>query len=405
MTPRYADRMRHLRASEIREILKLTARPEVISFAGGLPAAESFPVADIAAAAAACLAEEGPTALQYSTTEGDPELRRLLAQRMSDRRGMTVAAKDVLITTGSQQGLDLTAKVFLDRGAAVLCESPTYLAALNAFRVFEPRIEAVTTDDDGMLPEALAAALEQVPEVRVVYVIPDSQNPSGRTWTVDRRRTVAEIAAAAGAVVVEDSPYAEVRFEGEPLPAIAALAPPEAAVVHLGTLSKVFCPGMRLGWATAPAQLLERYVLVKQSADLHTPTLTQRIAARYLADHDLDANIARVNRLYRERRDAMLASLSECFPDDARWTRPAGGLFLWVELPAGVDAVSLLQRALERDVAFVPGASFFPEPGHDNTMRLNFSAMPPERIRVGVRRLAEALEEELAARHAVGAAG
>jgi len=393
MEIRFADRMQHLRASDIREILKLTARPEVISFAGGLPAAESFPVEDIAAAVHACCNEDGASVLQYSTTEGDPELRAAIATRMNRLRGTDVTPDRILITSGAQQGLDLSAKLFLDRGSTVLCESPTYLAALNAFKVFEPRLVAVPTDDDGMRPEALAHALRTEPDVRLVYVIPDSQNPSGRTWTLERRHALVELAADAGVVVVEDSPYGEIRFDGAPLPAVASLADGRGAVVYLGTFSKVFCPGMRLGWVAGPASVVQRYVLLKQSADLHTSTLSQRIAARYLASNDLDANVARVIEIYRERRDAMLEALDEHFPDDAAWTRPQGGLFVWVELPPSVDARRLLERALERDVAFVPGAAFFPEPGHDNTMRLNFSAMPPDRIREGVHRLAAVLDE------------
>ncbi len=354
---------------------------------------ESFPVEEIAEAVHACCNEDGASVLQYSTTEGDPELRSAIANRMNRLRGTAVTPDRILITSGAQQGLDLSAKLFLDRGSTVLCESPTYLAALNAFKVFEPRLVAVPTDDDGMRPEALAHALETEPDVRLVYVIPDSQNPSGRTWTLERRRTLIELAADAGVVVIEDSPYGEIRFDGAPLPAVAALADGRGAVVYLGTFSKVFCPGMRLGWVAGPSAVVQRYVLLKQSADLHTSTLSQRIAARYLNSHDLDANVARVIEIYRERRDAMLEALDAHFPDDATWTRPQGGLFVWVELPPDLDARRLLERALERDVAFVPGAAFFPEPGHDNTMRLNFSAMPPDRIREGVRRLAAVLDE------------
>ncbi len=389
----YADRMRDLRTSEIREILKLTARPEVISFAGGLPAAESFPLDDIARAAREVLHEDGAAAVQYSTTEGDPELRASLAARMNRLRGTRFAADEVLVTSGSQQGLDLTAKLFLQPGTTLLCESPTYLAALNAFRVFGPSIVAVPTDDGGMVPDALERALATEREVRVIYVVPDSQNPSGRTWTLERRRALVRLAAAAGVAVVEDSPYGEIRFDGAPLPAVASLAGPAAPVVYLGTLSKVFCPGLRLGWVAAPRPVLERYVLLKQSADLHTSTLTQRIAARYLRTHDLDRNVARVVAIYRERRDAMLEALERELPSGIGWTRPDGGLFIWVELPRGVDSREVLRAALARDVAFVPGGSFFPEPGHDNTMRLNFSAMPPARIREGVRRLAAVLVE------------
>lgn len=379
----------------LRDLLAISERHDVISLSIGLPAPELLPARRLAQIFDRLVTEVGGVPLLHCPTEGHSPLRASIATWLMSR-GIDCGPEEVIVLSGSQQGLDLIARLLLEPGDEVVVEEPTYLAALNAFRVFEPHIEAVATDDDGMLPAALAAALERDRSVRVVYVIPDSQNPSGRTWSVARRRELAELAAAADVVVVEDSPYAEISFDTPPLPAVAALAPADTAVVHLGTLSKIFCPGMRLGWVTAPAPILERYVLVKQSADLHTPTLTQRIAARYLQRHDIDRNIARINDLYRERRDTMLAALERCLPPGSRWTRPAGGLFLWVELPAGVDAARLLERALERNVAFVPGASFFPDPGHDNTMRLNFSAMPPERIRIGVERLAEALEEELA---------
>ncbi len=394
MAVRFAERMNEMKASEIREILKLTQRPEVISFAGGLPAPETFPAEELAAVTNRVLAESGAHALQYSTTEGYPPLRRWVAGHMNATLGTMVNADDVLITSGSQQGLDLTGKVFLDDGDVVLCESPTYLGAINALRAYRPRFIEVPTDDDGMIPGELDAILDREPRVKLVYVIPDFQNPTGRTWSLARRHALIEIARRRQIPVVEDCPYAEVRFEGVPLPAIKSLDE-SGLVVFLGTFSKIFCPGMRIGWVAAARPLLEKYVLAKQGADLQTATLAQMQVARYLQDYDLGANIERACAIYGARRRTMIRALEREMPDGVRFTRPAGGLFLWVELPEGVDARELLLACIERNVAFVPGGPFFPNRGHENTMRLNFSNMPPDRIEEGVRRLGAVLREFL----------
>ncbi len=394
MAVRFAQRMNEMKASEIREILKLTQRPEVISFAGGLPAPETFPTEELAAVTARVLAESGAHALQYSTTEGYPPLRRWIAAHMNATLGTATAADDILITSGSQQGLDLTGKVLLDDGDVVLCESPTYLGAINALRAYRPRFIEVPTDDDGMIPGELDAILDHEPRAKVIYVIPDFQNPTGRTWSLARRHALIETARRRQIPVVEDCPYAEVRFEGVPLPAIKSLDE-DGLVVFLGTFSKIFCPGMRIGWVAAARPLLEKYVLAKQGADLQTATLAQMQVARYLQDYDLAANIERACALYGARRGTMIGALEREMPDGVRFTRPAGGLFLWVELPEGVDARELLLACIERNVAFVPGGPFFPNRGHENTMRLNFSNMPPARIEEGVRRLAAVLREFL----------
>lgn len=390
-----ARRMEVVRASDIRELLKLTARPQVISFAGGLPAAELFPAAEIAEAARRVLLEHGARALQYSTTEGHPPLRAFVAERMNRLWGTDYGSDEVMITTGSQQALDLVGKLLLDDGDEVLCESPTYLGAISAWNVFRPRWVEVPTDDEGMDVAALARLLDSCRRPKLIYVIPNFQNPSGRTWSLSRRRRLAALAAERGVPVVEDNPYGEIRFEGEHLPAIASL-PGAGTVISLGTFSKVFCPGMRLAWVAAERELLARLVVLKQGADLHTSTLDQMILAEYLASHDLDANIRRVAAAYRERRRAMTGALERELPEGARYSRPKGGLFLWVELPEVVDARDLLPRALDHDVAFVPGDSFFPNSARRNTMRLNFSAMPPERIEEGVRRLGRLVREAVA---------
>lgn len=390
MSIRLARRMTEVKASDVRELLKVTAHPEVISLAGGLPAPELFPAAELAREAERLLLEEGDRALQYSTTEGHPPLRTWIAAHMSSAWGAALTADEILVTTGSQQGLDLTGKLFLDEGDLVLCESPTYLAALQAFQVFGPRCLGVPTDDDGLDLEALERQLDRE-RPKFVYVIPNAQNPSGRTWSVERRRDFVELITRHEIPVVEDAAYGDVIFDGAIPPALKAFDT-RGLVVTLGTFSKILCPGLRLGWVAASPALREKYVILKQSTDLHTPTLTQMLAARWLQSADFGANLARIRALYRERRDVMVAALESELPE-LRFTRPAGGLFVWLQLPEGVDARELLRRCLARQVAFVPGGSFFAGDPQLNTARLNFSNMPPERIREGIRRLAAALRE------------
>jgi 2-aminoadipate transaminase len=387
---RLAGRMQDLRASDIREILKVTQQPDVISFAGGLPASELLPAAEMAALAGKVLVEDGVRALQYAPTEGLEVLRGLIADRLQGLWGLQRSKDEVLIVSGSQQALDLTGKVFLDEGDIVLCESPTYLGAIGAFRAYRPSFVEVPTDDDGMIPAELESRLNSLDRVKLIYVVPDFQNPSGRRWSVERRRRLAELAGRFNVPVIEDAPYAELCFEGEPMPPVAALGD-GCTVVYLGTASKILSPGMRLGWVVADNDLIRRYVLAKQGTDLHTSSLIQLLAARFMLENDLEAHIARIRQVYRARRDAMLAALDEHFPDNVRYTRPSGGLFLWVELPQGLDARELLEHALEERVAFVPGECFFPAGHHENTLRLNFSAMPKDRIEEGIRRLGSVL--------------
>ena len=396
MPRKLASRMQFLKASEIRELLKLTQKPEVISFAGGLPAPELFPAQEMAEVTRRILETEGCKVLQYSTTEGDPVLRQLIAERMNAWQGTRVTADQVMITSGSQQGLDLSGKLFLDEGDVVLCESPTYLGAINAFRAYGPRFVEVPTDDAGMVPEALESALTAHPRARFIYAIPDFQNPSGRTWTLARRQALLELAGRFDVPVIEDSPYAELRFEGEPLPALMSLDTQDL-VVFLGTFSKTFCPGLRCAWLAAPADLFMRYVMVKQGADLHTSTLVQRQVATYMQLYGLDDNVRRVIDVYRERRDLMVGVLERELPPQVTFTRPQGGLFLWVTFPPQVNSRELLAACLQQNVAFVPGGAFYPDSGHENTARLNFSCMPPERIEAGSRRFCAAVREFLGA--------
>ncbi len=394
MTTRFSRRMEALKASEIREILKVTQRPEVISFAGGLPAPELFPVERLAAATQKVFEEDGTRALQYSTTEGHAPLRRKIAERMRTSWGATVSPDQVLVTSGSQQGLDLTGKLLLDEGDVVLCESPTYLGAISAWNVVRPRWVEVETDDHGMVIADLEAKLRQFPNAKAAYVIPSFQNPSGRTWSLERRERFMEVVATSGLYVVEDNPYGELRFEGAALPSLKSLDR-SGRVLALGTFSKVFCPGLRIAWVAAENPVYEKLVILKQGADLQTSTLGQLQVNRYLDENDLDADIAKIVPVYRERRDAMLAALDAEMPEGIRYTRPSGGLFLWMTLPANLNARTLLDECVRQNVAFVPGGAFFPNGGHENTLRLNYSNMPIERIREGVRRLASAVAKEM----------
>jgi len=384
--------MSRLQASDIRELLKVTAHPDIISFAGGLPTPELFPVEELRLISDEILASEGARVLQYSTTEGDPTLRAAIAQRMREKRWTPVEPDQIQITSGSQQGLDLTGKLFLDPGDVVLCESPTYLGALQAFAAYEPRFVEVATDDDGMLLDDLEQRLASLDRVKLLYVVPDFQNPSGRCWALERRRGLLELARRFDVVVVEDCPYGELRFAGEPIPPLKAFDE-DQRVVYLGTFSKVLCPGLRIGWLAASRGLVARYVLAKQGTDLHTSTLSQRQIACYLRRYDLDAAIQRLRDTYRLRRDVMVRTLDRVIPPGVRFTRPDGGLFLWLELPEGLNGSVLLERCLAAQVALVPGGAFFPSGGHENTARLCFATMTSERIIEGVRRIGRVLEE------------
>jgi 2-aminoadipate transaminase len=369
----------------------------VISFAGGLPAPEFFPSREIAEVACRVLEREGTRALQYSTTEGHAPLRSQIAGRMNATWGTTLSPDEIVITTGSQQGLDLVGKVFLDRDDVVLCESPTYLGAVMSFNTFRPRWIEVPTDTDGMDMQVLANALERERNVKLVYVVPNFQNPSGRTWSLQRRMDLLSLAVRHDVPIVEDNPYGELRFAGEPVSAIQSMDT-TGLVVSLGTLSKIFCPGLRLGWIAARRRFLDKLIIVKQGADLHSSTFDQMVASEYLSTYDIDANIRRILIAYRSRRDVMVKALELEMPPGVTFSRPHGGLFLWVELPEVIDARELLPRCLKRDVAFVPGGSFFPAHNRENTLRLNFSNMPEDRIVEGVRRLAAAIREMLAER-------
>ncbi len=393
MVLKYAERMEHIKASEIRELLKLTARPEIISFAGGLPAPELFPLEEMKSISVRVLDLMGQEALQYSTTEGYQPLRQKIAERMN-KVGIKADPEHILITSGSQQGLDFSGKVFLNPGDIVFVESPSYLGALNAFKAYQCEFVEIPTDDHGMDMAFLEKALQDYPTGRMIYVIPDFQNPSGRTWSLERREKLIELANRFNLPIIEDNPYGELRFEGEFLPSIKSLDT-EDRVIFLGTFSKTFCPGLRIGWVYACDEVLNKFITVKQGADLQTNSMSQRELNLYLETYDLDKHVDRIRQVYHRRRDLMLTTMKEEFPESVKFTSPEGGLFTWCVLPDHMNARDLMVKALEKNVAFVPGGSFFPNGGHENTMRMNYSNMPEDKIVEGIRRLGAVIRKEL----------
>ncbi|HEY8209269.1 MAG TPA: PLP-dependent aminotransferase family protein [Myxococcaceae bacterium] len=385
-----ASRIRGLQPSAVREILKVAERPEVISFAGGLPAPELFPVTQISKAVQEVLATQGAPSLQYGVTEGHAPLREWIAARLR-AQGTPSSVEQILITTGSQQGIDLVAKLFLDPGDVVAVEAPTYVAAIQAFSAYEAAFAEVPGDERGMNMDALEDLLRQRP-VKLIYVVPDFQNPRGTTLEGSRRKRLVELAARHNAFILEDDPYGELRFRGVHEPALSSLEADR--VIRLGTFSKTLAPGLRVGWLHAAVPVTQRLAIAKQSSDLHTPTLTQRAVAHLLETFDYDGHLATIRRSYGERCDAMLEALAREVGDRARWTHPDGGLFVWLELPAGITDLAFFRRAIARNVAVVPGSAFFVThslPGRDRFVRLNFSNQTLARIAQGVRRMKAAM--------------
>ena len=392
MEYKFASRMERMKASEIRELLKLTARPEIISFAGGLPAPELFPVKEIAQVSHDLVEKEGQKLLQYATTEGRPTLREKIAKRMTEKYGTPVDMNDILITTGSQQCLDFAGKLFLDPGDVVLCESPSYLGALNAFNAYQPVFKEVPTDGEGIIPEELDKILASTPKCKFIYVIPDFQNPTGICWSLERRKKFIEVINKYDLPVFEDNPYGELRYRGESFPTLKSMDT-KGLVSFLGTFSKIFCPGLRLGWIAGPHAIVEKFVMIKQSADLHTSNFDQGVADAYMDAYDLDAHVKEIVALYGHRRDLILKTMEEEFPEGVEFTRPDGGLFLWVTVPEGVSARKVFDKCIEQKVAAVIGDAFYPNDKTDRSMRVNYSCMPDDKIVEGVKRMAKAIKE------------
>ncbi len=393
----YASRTRHLRPSAIREILKVTAAPDIISFAGGLPAAEFFPVKAIADVAADVLSTDGPAALQYGVTEGYAPLRELLCQRLSASLHMKLSADDLLVLHGSQQGLDLLAKVLLNPGDLVLVENPSYLGALQVFRGYEAEVIGVSCDDEGIDPDALRRMLQNAPKrPKFLYVMPNFQNPTGRSFSLSRREAVARIAQEFGLPIVEDDPYGELRYSGTALPSILSLISAEHGV-YLGSASKILAPGLRVAWMVCRDQTLrERITAAKQAADLQTNSYSQRIVAAFLNKNDaMAAHIARLCTEYKARRDTMLGLLGQVLPAGCTWTKPEGGMFVWGTMPRETDTIKLFPLCAAEKVAFVPGEPFWPSGDVHNTLRLNFSHASVERITIGIGRFGQVLQQAM----------
>jgi len=395
---RYANRTQRMGSSIIRELLKWTEQPDIISFAGGLPAPEVFPVKQFKEACNTVLDEFGAQALQYSTTEGYRPLREMIA-RHATRFGIDITPDNILITSGSQQALDFIGRVFINQGDHIVCESPTYLGALQAWNAYGAQYISVPSDENGMIVDELEKALRVGP--KFIYVLPNFQNPAGSTLNLERRKMLVELADRYGVPIIEDDPYGQLRYEGEHLPAVVTLDSQfrgddgtyTGNVIYLSTFSKILAPGIRLAWVVAPQEVIRKLVMAKQAADLHTATFNQIVAFEVGKGGFLDEHVKFIRATYKERRDIMLETMDEVFPSEVRWTHPQGGMFLWGILPKGMDAAEVLKVAIEKKVAFVPGGSFHPNGGGENTMRLNFSFSSPEIIREGITRLALLLRE------------
>jgi len=386
--------MNLLTGSEIRELLKLTAQPDIISFAGGMPAPELFPVEELKRIGVSVMEESGRIALQYSTTEGFPPLRKHIADRMFAKNKIKTDSDHILMTSGSQMGLDFSARVFLNKGDIVLLESPSYLGAVNAFKASEAKFIEVPTDENGMIIKELEKILEKEDRVKMIYVIPDFQNPSGRTWTLERRQEFMETVNKYEIPVIEDNPYGELRFEKEFVPALKALDT-KGLVVYLGTFSKILVPGYRLGWVCAKPEILQKYNFMEQASSLQASTISQMEVSKFMDIYNLDDHIAKIKKVYKQRRDIMLKTMDEEFTEEVRYTRPEGGLFTWVILPEYINAKEMALECLEQKVAYVPGGSFFPNGGHENTFRLNYSCMPEDKIVEGIKRIAAVIKKNL----------
>jgi 2-aminoadipate transaminase len=373
----------------VREILKVTEKPEIISFAGGLPAPEFFPKAQMAEAFSRAILEDGEKALQYSTTEGYAPLRQWIAARMQSK-GIRAEADNILITSGSQQGLDLLAKVLVNTGDKVLVERPTYLAALQTFSLFEVNFVTVASDDEGMDIDDAERKLRENPDIKAIYLVANFQNPSGTTLGAERRQRLMALASQYGVRILEDDPYGELRYRGETIAPIKSLDE-EGLVTYISTFSKTITPGLRIAWLVAEPKIYAKLSIAKQATDLHTNTVSQFAVYRYLTEHNADEHIIKLCDVYGERCRVMLDSLAKYFPADVRWTKPEGGMFLWVELPPHLNTAKMLPEAINAKVAFVPGAPFFANERPQNFMRLNFSNQTPERIEIGIQKLAEVI--------------
>lgn len=386
---KFSERAEQLQSSVIREILKITQRPEVISFAGGLPSPDTFPVERMRAAFDKVLLENGTTALQYGPTDGYGPLRSFIADSLSTSES-TILPEQIMMVSGSQQALDLVGKVLIDKGSKVMVETPSYLGALQAFSVYQPNIVSVEMDEHGLVPASVAA---NGAGARLLYALPNFQNPTGRTLSVERRFELVEICARLGVPLIEDNPYGDLCYRGEPLPKLLNMNP--GGVIYMGSFSKVLTPGIRLGYVVAPIPLIRKLEQAKQASDLHTSTLTQMAVYEVIKDGFLSEHIPTIRSFYSGQCDVMLAAMTKHFPPSVTWTRPEGGMFIWVTLPAHIDSKKLLDAALEQNVAFVPGGPFYASNPETNTLRLSFVTVSPERINEGIEKLGHLIKAML----------
>lgn len=387
-----------MKRSAIRELLKLTEKPEVISFAGGLPSPESFPINELKGILNEMMETEGALALQYGATEGDTLLRDLLIKRYKEQEGLDIPKEELIVVTASQQGLDLVAKVFINRGDIIIAGLPSYLGALSAFNSYGAQMIGVELDNEGMRADLLEETMKKLTsenkKPKFIYTIPDFQNPAGVTMSLQRRKDILAIAKKYDLIILEDSPYRELRYDGETLPTLLALDD-EKRVINLGTFSKIFAPGFRIGWVVANATIIDKIVVAKQATDLCTPAFTQRLAARYIQKGLLEPKIEFIRNMYRVKRDGMHNTLLESMPEEIKWVKPDGGLFLFLTCPEKVDCNAMFAKALEQNVAYVSGNSFFCNGKGGNTMRLNFSYCSLDKNVEGIKRLAKVLKAEL----------
>lgn len=386
----FSDRISDVPKSFIREILKVAVDKSVISFAGGLPNRDLFPVEEIQRATNRVFEEHGRDALQYSTSEGYPPLREWISDRYASKGQGRIGPDDILILSGSQQGLDILGKTLLNEGDHLAIERPGYLGAIQAFSIYRSTFHQILLDDEGPDIGVLSDTLERYP-VKLFYTVPNFQNPSGTTYSQQRRRETADLIQESDTILIEDDPYGELRFRGTPAESFKTLAPENT--VLLGSFSKIIAPGFRIGWIVARSDIREKLLVAKQASDLHTNYLGQRIVHQYLVDNDIDSHISKIRTSYGRQREAMVQSIERFFPEDIGYTEPEGGMFLWVKLPSGMSAMKLFDAALAKKVAFVPGEPFYPDNPEINTLRLNFSSVDEETIREGIKRLGRAIEE------------
>ncbi len=388
-----SNRAEKMKSSVIRELLKLTQKPGVISFAGGLPSEEVFPILDIKEAADRMLIENGRQALQYGTTEGYQPLREYLSTWMKKNKGINCTPDEIMITSGSQQGLDLTGRVFINEGDNIFASSPTYLGAIQAFNAYHPNWVTLPSDENGMLVDELDEVIGKT-NPKFIYQVPTFQNPDGRTMPVDRREKLMEAAVKHNVPIIEDDPYSSLVYTGTTPPPLKSMN--SDYVVYMSTFSKMVCPGFRVAWIAAPKEILDKYIKMKQGCDLNTSTLAQYLLYEYIKDGKMDAHVEKMKEVYGSRMRKMKECIGKYFPEETKVTNPTGGMFFWVELPKSIDTTELLPIAVKKDVAFVPGAAFHPDGTGQNTMRLNFSKSNEEEIEEGFKRLGKVIEEQLA---------